>query len=44
MQKTFSEIKLFQVKPEKLELFEAIADTISKEGDEYDAVWYANAD
>lgn len=31
MQKTFSEIKLFQVKPEKLELFEAIADIISKE-------------
>lgn len=25
LQKTFSEIKLFQVKPEKLELFEAIA-------------------
>lgn len=31
MQKTFSEIKLFQVKPEKLEQFEAIADTILKE-------------
>lgn len=31
MQKTFSEIKLFQVKPEKLEQFEAIADMISKE-------------
>lgn len=31
MQKTFSEIKLFQVKPEKLEQFEAIADMMSKE-------------
>jgi hypothetical protein len=31
MQKTFSEIKLFQVKPEKLEQFETIADTILKE-------------
>lgn len=31
MQKTFSEIKLFQVRPEKLEQFEAIADMISKE-------------
>lgn len=31
MQNTFSEIKLFQVKPEKLEQFEALADTISKE-------------
>jgi len=31
VQKTFSEIKLFQVKPEKLEQFEAIADTILKE-------------
>jgi hypothetical protein len=28
---TFSEIKLFQVKPEKLEQFEAIAAVISKE-------------
>ena len=28
--KTFSEIKLFQVKPEKLEQFEALADTLSK--------------
>ena len=31
MVKTFSEIKIFQVKPEKLEQFEAIADTMSKE-------------
>lgn len=31
MQKTFSEIKLFQVKPEKLEQFEAIAGTILQE-------------
>ena len=31
MQKTFSGIKLFQVRPEKLEQFESIADTISKE-------------
>lgn len=31
MQKTFSEIKLFQVKQEKLEQFEAVADTVSKE-------------
>ncbi|MPM08594.1 hypothetical protein SDC9_54908 [bioreactor metagenome] len=31
MQKTFAEIKLFQVKPEKLEQFEAIAALISKE-------------
>ncbi len=31
MQKAFSEIKLFQVKPEKLEQFETIADIIWKE-------------
>lgn len=31
MQKTFSEIKLFQVKPEKLEQFESFAETIAKE-------------
>lgn len=31
MPKTFSEIKLFQVKPEKWELFEVLADTIMKE-------------
>jgi len=31
LDRTFSEIKLFQVKPEKSEQFEAIADTISKE-------------
>lgn len=31
MQKTFSEIKLYQVKPEKLEQFESFADTMTKE-------------
>lgn len=31
MQKTFSEIKLFQVKQDKLEQFEALADTMAKE-------------
>ena len=31
MGKSFSEIKLFQVKPEKLEQFEAFADRMSKE-------------
>ena len=31
MDRTFSEIKLFQVKPEKIEQFETIIDTISKQ-------------
>mgnify|MGYP001355366320 CR=1 FL=1 len=31
MEKTFSEVKLFQVKPEKREQFEAAADTMARE-------------
>ena len=42
MEKTFSEIKLFQVKPEKLEQFEAIADTIAKEQIKQQGCCYSN--
>ena len=42
VEKTFSEIKFFQVKPEKLEQFEAIADTISKEQIKQQGCCYSN--